>query len=136
MRIIEMGDTKPADSVRRVREAAVIPPYTFVGRLRQGSSPWWSPHSTYELTRAYIQAATTGTSDAGIAIMKVEGGANYFNTDVQNHVVLGSVILPADLQKKSFDIGGTVTPYDSIYLISFGASRHQDVVLQLLGELV
>lgn len=136
MRIIEMGETKPVSSVRRVREAAVIPPYTFTGSLRIGTSPWWSPHSHYELTQAYIQAATTGTSEAGIAILKVEGGANYFHSDAQNHVVLGSVILPAGNQKKAFTIGGTITPYDSIYLASFGASGHRDVVFQILGELV
>src|SRR5574343_393896 len=135
MRGIGTGDEKPVSSRRRVRDAAVIPPYTFTGSLRQGLSPWWSPHSVYELTRGYIQAATTGSSEAGIAVMKVEGGANYFNTDVLSHVVMGAVIMEPSQQKKAFDLGGEVTPYDSIYLISFGASGHKAVVFQILGEL-
>lgn len=136
MKVIYAADQNPANSIRRVRDAAVIPPYTFVGKLKVGTSPMWSPHSTYDLTRAYFSAATTGTSEAGIAIMKVEGGANYYNSDVAQHIVLGAVQVHSNVQKKSFPIAGTISPYDSMYLLSFNASGHRDVVLQILGELV
>lgn len=134
MKVITVGDTNPVSSLKRVAEAAVIPPYTFSGRLRTGTSPWWSPHSNYDLTQGYVQARTAGTSQAGFAIMKVAGGSNYFNTDVANHVVVGAIVMGPSTLKKRFDLREIVGPYDSIYIASFAASGHEDVVIQILGE--
>lgn len=134
MKVFQTEDTTPVNSVARTAEAAVIPPYTFSGSLRTGTSPLWSPHSSYFLTVGYVQAATQGTSSCGFAVMKMEGGAGAFNDDVQNHVLLGSVVMPAGSFKKTFTLGGMLTPYDSIYLASFAASGHTDVVIQILGE--
>lgn len=136
MKFINTGDANPVSSVRRVRPAAVIPPYTFVGSITTGVSPWWSPHSNYELTQGYVQARTAGTAQAGFAIMKVAGGSNFFNTDVANHVVVGSVILQPTVLKTTFSMSDLVGPYDSIYIASFAASGHQDIVIQVLGELL
>ena len=137
MKVINVGDTSPVSSIRRVRDSAVIPPYTFSGSLTVGSSPWWSPQSRYELTQAYVSARVAGNQRAGFAVMRVEGGLNHWTVDARNHTVLGSIIIEGSHVKRVFSLaGGIVTPYDSVYILSFAASGHQDVVIQILGELV
>lgn len=134
MKVFSTEDTTPVNSIARSAEAAVVPPFTFVGPISIGKSPIWSPHSSYFLTVGYAQARTYGTKQAGFAVMKMEGGAGGFNEDAQNHVILGSVIMAPDAYKKTFVLGGPVTPYDAIYILSFAASGHTDVVIQILGE--
>ena len=130
MKVFSTEDTIPTSSKARIAEAAAIPPYTFTGLLDVGLSPVWSPHTSYDLTVGYIQARTVGTTTAGIAVLKLEGANTAFPP-----VVLGSVILQASQTKQIFSLeGGIITPYDSVYLASFGASGHEDVVVQVLGE--
>jgi hypothetical protein len=129
---LKVEQTLPATSRQRDLEDAVIPPFNYSGRLRVGLSGVWPAPYSMELSHGLITASQAGTSLAGFALMK------------QTALPLPAEVLhvwtfPATATRRVFSVRHPIHPIrihvnDYIYVVSFGASAHTNIVIQFYGK--
>lgn len=142
MKVYYSQDTKPVNSIARRREPAVIPPFSFVGRLRQGRSPGWSPPHSLYLSGVTMTATSDGTSDAVIIVYKIEPSliaqeegepVSIFQFRFINGQRRMSFRIASPLSQGQEDEGILVTPYDQLYIYCDNNSSHENVCIQFIG---
>lgn len=125
-RYIHTQLASPSNSVARKRKPANIPPFSFVGYLTAGNSHYYQPPSPIFLTGGSITAQTSGSSDAGILIMKKE-------PFIEQPIVIGGTILGQNDKKVLFSMEVSVSIYDHIFVGTFDSTAHSGVMIQLVG---
>jgi hypothetical protein len=121
-------DIMPVDSEQRKAIANSIPIFFFSGSVEIGTSGVWSPPHNIRLVNGWCQAKTTGTSMAGFVVMKTDS----FDT----LTIMSQVQMPANIRRAAFSFGEfqSISPYEQLFIASFGASGHEDVGIQIYGE--
>ena len=125
-------DINPVTSRARVTNVTV-PPFSYSGSIDTGISGFYSPPQKIRLTMGYMSASTTGNASAALAFIK--------KSDYQDDELLGVIYLPATEVKAIWYADNAITskiisPYETLFVASFTASRHENVTLQLYGERV
>jgi hypothetical protein len=135
MRMRFVKDEVPALTNSRSRKPANIPPFSFVGELDIGDSGIWYPPFPILLLQAKVTAQNYGERSALLSFVKME--LPY----VEN--VLASVALPHNRLEAlvSFKAETVVSPpiigpTEPIFIRSKIASYHNNVVIQMTGEIL
>ena len=133
-RYITTEISKTMTSNRRNPRSAVIPPFSFVGALEIGLSGFWYPTSTMQLTAISLSASGPGASTATLSLLMEEPATD---RPVDLTSATGGMTLTSTDTKIIRNLDRpTVTPYDKLYVVSWAASGHTGVVVQLVGELM
>ena len=125
-------DINPVNSKSRVTNVTV-PPFSYSGTIQTGISGFYSPPQKIRLTMGYITSSTTGTGTCTFAVIK--------RSDYQDDELLGTIQLGSGKTKEIFYFDNSITskvitPYQKIFVASFVASGHENVVLQMYAERV
>jgi hypothetical protein len=135
-----MADTKfyttynedSVNSTQRITNVTV-PPFSYSGSVQLGVSGFYSPPQKIRLTKGYLTSSTIGSGVCTFAVIK--------RTEYQDDELLALITMPPEKTKVIFDIDNSmaskvIAPYEKIFVASFVASGHENVVLQMYAEKV
>jgi hypothetical protein len=120
----------PAISSLRKPKRAIIPPFSFPGEMEVVTTGFWSPTATINLLSANITASTGGIANLDIIMFKKV-------PFVSDPVVVFGFTLGASQTSKWQKLNNKILyPTDRLFAVGFSDSEHQNVVIQMVGDVV
>jgi len=119
-------------STQRITNVTV-PPFSYSGPIEVSISGFYSPPQKIRLTKGYVTASTIGDDTCTFGVIK--------RAEYQDDELLALIRMPANKTKVIFNIDNSmaskvIAPYERIFVVSFLATGHENVVLQMYGEKV